>query len=155
MSKFIKTEDGALVLSSEIVKVQPDKIDNCTIMTKSDQVYSVSLSANELAQETTCDTICGIPAEPGYFVVEAFSNGKVDDDWKAWFVPVVAWFPIQNEDDSADVYTSRPIVAGQRKYGGVWALVWPDGKITNTCARSFKSIEEWLDYAKEFDESDD
>lgn len=155
MSKFVETKDGAFVLSSDVVKVQEDGEYNCTITTSSRQVYSVDEQADELVQDITSEFVCVIPAEPGYFVVEAISGTKKGDAWKPWFIPVVGWSPVSNADEFECLYESSPIIAGQRKYPGSWALVWPDGKVTNTCASSFKSVEEWLDYAKTAGESGD
>ncbi|HEY8095347.1 MAG TPA: hypothetical protein VIE65_04545, partial [Methylobacter sp.] len=146
---------GLFIAPSEIVKIQAVGEDDCTIKTRSGKVYSVNESAEDVAQNSTPYTVCGIPAEPGYFVVEAIPGDEDDDKWEAWLIPVVGWCPVPNAYDFDYLYESSPILAGTRMYRGEWALVWPDGKVTNTCARGFKSVQEWLDYAKTADESED
>ena len=155
MSRFIKTKGGVFVLSSDVIKLPRDGKHNCVMMTRSGQTYSVKEAADELVRDIKFDFVGAIPAEPGYFVVEAIAGDKDGDAWKPWFIPVVGWSPLQNADDFDYVYEFSPILAGERRYLGQWALAWPDGKFTNSSGRSFKTVDEWLDYAKEVDKSDD
>ena len=46
MSKFIETEDGSFVLSSEIVRVRNHGKHVCTITTRSGEFYSVGQDFN-------------------------------------------------------------------------------------------------------------
>jgi hypothetical protein len=155
MSRFIEAKGGLFIASSEIVKIQADGECYCTIKTRNGKMYSVNKSAERATQDSTSYIVCGIPAEPGYFVVEAFPGDEDDDKWEARLIPVVGWCPVPNAYDFDHFHESSPILAGLRMYSGEWALVWPDGKVTNTYARNFKSVQEWLDYAKTADESED
>jgi hypothetical protein len=155
MSNFIETQDGSLILSSEIVKIQAGDDSYCTIVTRNGQMYLVDKSADWLLKNTNPDTVRGIPAEPGYFIVEAIPGeedreGKVDDDdWETRFTPVVGWSPVQT-DQSDYLFNSKPIIANQRSDIFSWALVWPDGKVVDPeTGLKFESVEEWLTYVKE------
>lgn len=154
MSNFIKTKDGSLILSSEIVKIQAVDEFNCSIVTRNGQVYLVGKSADELLKNINPDTVCGIPAEPGYFVVEAIpgeedDEGEVDDDdWEIRFTPVVGWSPVPT-NQSHYLYNSKPILASQRSDIFSWALVWPDGRVAEPDdGLNFKSVEKWLAHVK-------
>ena len=155
MTRFIKSKSGVFIASSEIVKIRADGEKSCSIKTSGGKVYSINESVEKVAQSLTSYTICGIPAEPGYFVAEAIPGDEDDDKWEARLIPVVGWCPVPNAYDFHHFYEFSPILAGLRTYQGEWALVWPDGRVTTTFARSFKSVQEWLDYAKAVDESED
>jgi len=72
MSKFIKTEDGSFVLSSEIVRVRNHGHLVCTITTRSGESYSVGHYSTYVTLVAEFNDGSVIPAHPGYSVIRAF-----------------------------------------------------------------------------------
>jgi hypothetical protein len=148
MSRFIETIDGSFVPLHEIVKIKPDGKKHCIIKTRSGKRYTVCDSAYELTKITTSDTVCGIPAQPGYFVVEAVFGEEGNDDFETKVTPVVGWLSIDS-GESVCIYESSPILAGLKSGLDPWALVWPDGRVAEPLGPNFQNVEKWLHHVKE------
>ena len=147
MSKFIKTEDGSFVLSSEIVRVRNHGDLVCTITTRSGEFYSVGQDSTYVTFVAEFNDSSVIPAHPGYSVIRA-TLSEEDNEWQYQLFPVVGWSKLQIDDHAHDaLFRSAPIVAGVVKDTYAWDLVLPDGRVIGT--RSvYNNIEEWFDNAK-------
>ena len=146
MSKFIETEDGTFVLSSEIVRVRNHGYLVCTITTRSGESYAVGHDSSHVTHVAEFNNGSVIPAHPGYFVICATrSNGE----WQYELFPVVGWSKLQIDDDAVDVlFRSAPIVAGEVEDTYSWDLVLPDGRVIGNTRSVYKNIEEWFDNEK-------
>ena len=112
MSKFIETEDGTFVLSSEIVRVRNHGYLVCTITTRSGEFYPVGHDLSHVTHVAEFNNGSVIPAHPGYSVIRA-TLSEEDGEWQYEQFPVVGWSKLQIDDDAFDVlFRSAPIVAG-------------------------------------------
>ena len=147
MSKFIKTEDGSFVLSSEIVRVRNHGDLVCTITTRSGESYSVGQDSRYVTQVAEYDGSI-IPAHRGYSVIRAFFSVE-DGEWRYELFPVVGWSRLQIEDHAYDaLFRSVPIVAGKDEDTVAWDLVLPDGRVISKTMSVYRNIEEWFDDEK-------
>ena len=144
MSKFIETEDGTFVLSSEIVRVRNHGYLVCTITTRSGESIRTQRYVTHVAEFNNGSVI---PAHPGYSVIRAIFSK--DGEWQYELFPVVGWSKLQIDDDAVDVlFRSAPIVAGEVKDTYSWDLVLPDGRVISKLRSVYKNIEEWFDNEK-------
>jgi len=56
----------------------------------------VAWSANNLAVEIERGSGYAMPAQPGYFVINAAPPMKADGDWQTFRRPVVGWLSIED-----------------------------------------------------------
>ena len=146
MSKFIETEDGTFVLSSEIVRVRNHGYLVRTITTRSGESYAVGHDLSHVTHVAEFNNGSVMPAHPGYFVICAtFSEGE----WQYEQFPVVGWSKLQIDDDAVDVlFRSALIVAGEVEDTYSLDLVLPDGRVIGNTRSVYKNIEEWFDNEK-------
>ena len=148
MSKFIKTEDGSFVLSSEIVRVRNHGDLVCTITTRSGESYSVGHDSTYVTLIAEFNDSSVIPAHPGYSVIRA-TLSEEDGEWRYELFPVVGWSKLQIEDHAHDaLFRSVPIVAGVVEDTYAWDLVLPDGRVISKTMSVYRNIEEWFDDEK-------
>ncbi|HUI21445.1 MAG TPA: hypothetical protein VLZ74_10445 [Methylocella sp.] len=146
MSKFIETEDGSYVLSSEIVRVRNHGDLACTVTTRSGESYAVGQDASYVTQVAEFDGSV-IPAHRGYSVIRATLSE--DGEWQYELFPVVGWSKLPIDDDAHDeLFRSKPIVAGVVKDTYAWDLVLPDGRVISKLRAVYKNIEEWFNSEK-------
>jgi hypothetical protein len=146
MPKFIKTKDGALVLSSEIVEIRHRKDSVCKIITRSGESHLVADNSYFIAYLAELYGSTIIPAHPGYSVIHAFQP-EDDDRWECLLLPVVARSILPVDDD---IYCGRrlisvPLVAGDLEGIKGSNLVLPDGRVIGLNGGVFKNIGDWLD----------
>jgi hypothetical protein len=154
MVKYIKTKEGTLVLSTEIVEVKKRGKKRCMITTKRRQVFTVHRRAKDLSLDLECASSFAIPAQPGFFVIYATPPLDDDDDWDVRLMPVVGWSSDQTSTDQGllspnvdrFLFESAPIVSRIEKLATDWALVFPDGRVVNQYNSVLKCSNEWLDY---------
>ena len=97
MSKFIETDDGSFVLSSEIVRVRNRGDLVCTITTKSGELYSVGHNSSYVTHVAEFNNGSVVPAHPGYSVIRA-TLSEESGEWQYELFPVVGWSKLQIED---------------------------------------------------------
>ena len=93
-----------------------------------------------------------IPANPGFYFVEAFKPDEPGGEWIFDKTPIIAWriLPIsdkgniQNEDDR--IY-GEPVLPTWRDVIGLNYILRPDGQIIDDDS-TFESEEEWLQCKK-------
>ena len=148
MPKFIKTEDGTFVPSSEIVRVRNHGHLVCTITTRSGESYSVGHDSSYVTLVAEFNDGSVIPAHPGYSVIRA-TLSEEDNEWQYELFPVVGWSKLPIDDDAYDaLFRSAPIVAGVVTDTYAWDLVLPDGRVIGATRSVYKNIEEWFDNRK-------
>jgi hypothetical protein len=147
MPKFVRTKDGALVLSSEIVEIRRRKDSVCKIITKSGESHLVADDSYFVAYLAEFYSSTTIPAHPGYSVIHAFQAEDGDDRWECLLLPVVGWSILPVDDD---IYCGRrlisvPLVAGDLEGIKGSNLVLPDGRVIGLNGGVFKNVGDWLD----------
>ena len=152
MSKFIKTQNGSFVGTSEIVSVHNLDTWACTIKTKNGESYQVDDRSCNVANLIDHDNCPIIPASAGYSVIRALPPNKEGGKWYYELLPVIGWQKLPSDDcvkDSRAIYDvlgrSTPIVAGYVHDTITWSLVLPDGRVIDSMYHVHNNIHEWFD----------
>lgn len=149
MYKFIKTKHGPYVSASEIAEINYRNRKSSIIRTKDNKLHIVEQENCMLAHEINFQSTFAIPAEPGFFVVEAICSKETDNEWGTVLLPVIGWNSIRPcALKEGDLFHSTPIVAGYFYVIGTWGLVFPDGRVGTEWHMYYQNVEEWLEDVK-------